>query len=249
MSRLTRTLYAKALSLASGVFFQNPDDQADFRRLGILKENVPAWLVNGSGVDVDLFPCTPLPSQPHFLLVARLIRDKGVVEFADAARLVKRQFPLATFELVGPYDSNPSAISPETVAAWEREGVLTYSGAVSDVRHALGRASIYVLPSYREGTPRTVLEAMSMGRPIITTDAPGCRETVSNGVNGLLVPVKDAVALSEAMIDMAKSRELRERMGSASRRIAVEKYDARAVAQSMLRRMLGAPERSQEFLG
>src|SRR5690606_34825163 len=111
-----------------------------------------------------------------FLLIARLLRDKGIYEYVEAAKQIKAKYPEIIFQLVGPLDSNPSAISPTTVEAWHKEGIIEYLGEAKDVRPHIGAASVYVLPSYREGTPRTVLEAMAMGRPIITTDAPGCRK-------------------------------------------------------------------------
>lgn len=158
-------------------------------------------------------------------------------EYADAARRIKARYPQAVFRLVGWIDENPDAIKPHELDAWVAEGVLEYLGRLSDVRSAIADCSVYVLPSYREGTPRTVLEAMAMGRAIITTDAPGCRETVVQGENGFLVPVKSVEALVAAMERLIARPELIARMGQRSREIAVAKYDVKAVNAVMLREM------------
>ncbi|HAH86612.1 MAG TPA: glycosyltransferase family 1 protein, partial [Armatimonadetes bacterium] len=133
-------------------------------------------------------------------MISRLIKDKGVVEYLDAARLVKSRYPDARFLLVGPYDKNPSALQPEELRPYIDDKSVEYLGAASDVRSFIEQSAVYVLPSYREGTPRTVLEAMAIGRPVITTDAPGCRGTVIDGVTGFLVPVRDVDSLSKRMI-------------------------------------------------
>lgn len=239
---LVQGLYALALRGAQKVFFQNPDDEALFRALGMLRPAASSVVVNGSGVDIAEYAVSALPvvtaeSGPHFLLIARLLGDKGVREYADAARRIKARYPQAVFRLVGWIDENPDAIKPHELDAWVAEGVLEYLGRLSDVRSAIADCSVYVLPSYREGTPRTVLEAMAMGRAIITTDAPGCRETVVQGENGFLVPVKSVDALVAAMERLIKEPELMVRMGRRSREIAVAKYDVKAVNAVMLREM------------
>ena len=150
-------------------------------RTGPVQPNLPSWIVNGSGVDTESFPVAPLPSHPNFLFVGRVLRDKGVIEYVEAARALKATCPQAAFHLVGPLDSNPSGINADIVSGWVKEGVVQYHGAVSDVKPHLAACSIFVLPSYREGTPRSVLEAMSCGRAIITTDAPGCRRRSRTG--------------------------------------------------------------------
>src|SRR5690606_6668697 len=134
-----------------------------------------------------------------FLLIARLLRDKGIYEYVEAARIIKKENPECVFRVVGPFDSNPSSINEAAVRQWHDEGVIEYLGETKDVRPVIAEARVYVLPSYREGTPRTVMEAMAMGRPVITTNAPGCKETVIDGKNGFLVPVRDARALAGAM--------------------------------------------------
>lgn len=236
--RLIVQLYGFALSRCQGVFFQNPDDQELFKNRRLLNPATPSVVVNGSGVDLDRFAPSALPAcAPSFLMICRLLRDKGVVEYAQAAVRVKREHPNISFVLAGWIDRNPTAISDSDLSRWCEDGRLVFLGRLADVRDALRVATVYVLPSYREGTPRTVLEAMAMGRPIITTDAPGCRETVVEGENGFLVPVKSVDALVQAMLKFIEDPTLAPCMGRRSREIAEEKYDVHKVNAVMLREM------------
>ena len=239
VSKLAHTLYKAALAKTQKVFFQNPDDEALFCQLGLLPRSTPSLVVNGSGVDVSQFAVVPFVEQsvPHFLLIARLLGDKGIREYVQAAKLVKQQYPEAQFDLVGGLDTNPTSISQAELDQWIAAGTINFLGRLSDVRPAIAECSVYVLPSYREGTPRTVLEAMAMGRAVITTDAPGCRETVLDGDNGFLVPVKDADALAQAMLRFIEQPELIAQMGQRSRSIAEEKYDVHKVNAQMLEGM------------
>lgn len=238
VKRIIRLLYGLALARATKVFFQNPDDDRLFRQLGILPARAPSVVVNGSGVDVSAFAVAPLPAPPpSFLLIARLLGDKGVREYVDAASKVEKRHPQARFLLVGWIDENPDAISQAELDRWVEEGVIEFLGKLADVQPAIAAATVYVLPSYREGTPRTVLEAMAMGRPVITTDAPGCRETVVDGENGFLVPVRSVDALVDAMTRFIEEPGLAARMGACSRRIAEDKYDVHKVNAVMLREM------------
>jgi len=232
-------LYGASLRRATLVFFQNPDDRDDFRRWQLLPATVSAEVVNGSGVDTSAFEPAPFPDGPmRFLLIARLLGDKGVREYARAAADLRARWPEVEFHLVGPLDPNPTGITEAQVRGWHQAGTLVWHGAVDDVRPFIAGVHVYVLPSYyREGTPRTVLEAMSMGRPIITTDAPGCRETVQDGVNGSLVPVRDAGALTGAMEKFLSDPSLVPSMGARSRRIAEEKYDVHKVNAAMIAAM------------
>lgn len=234
---VARLLYRFALRRYQTVIFQNPDDLADFRARGLLPHASHTGVVNGSGVDLDEYARADVPDIPRFLMVARLVREKGVREFVEAARIVKRSCPQAEFALVGAIDANPNSVTKEEIEAWSAEGMVTYHGRSNEVWKHMASASVFVLPSYREGTPRTVLEAMSVGRAIITTDAPGCRETVSDGVNGLLVPIRNVDALAAAMISLAKDPDRIALMGAKSREYVAAKYDVNLVNAEMIRLM------------
>lgn len=237
LRKLIQRLYRFGLSKSRKVFFQNPDDEALFRQLKLLPADIPSCVVNGSGVDVADYALAPLPEKPSFLLIARLLGDKGVREYAQAARKVKAQYPDAVFRLVGWIDDNPDAISQQELDEWVNTGIVEFLGKLADVRPAIAECNVYVLPSYREGTPRTVLEAMAMGRPVITTDAPGCRETVVDGDNGFLVPVKAVDELAAAMVKFLENPELVAGMGERSRLVAEQKYDVHRVNEFMLGEM------------
>lgn len=236
---IVQRLYRIALGRCHHVFFQNPDDQALFKQLNILAPEAESSVVNGSGVDTAQFNVAPLPSTRalRFLLIGRLLGDKGVREYVRAAELVKQQYPETQFDLVGWIDANPNTVTQPELDKWVQAGTINYLGRLSDVRPAIEKCSVYVLPSYREGTPRTVLEAMAMGRAVITTDAPGCRETVVEGDNGYLVPIKNANALAEAMIKFIENPLLISQMGKRSRLLAEQKYDVHIVNQQMLKGM------------
>lgn len=239
VNRVVRLLYRAALARTGKVFFQNPDDERLFRDLGIVPARVASVVVNGSGVDVAAYAATPVqPGGPVFLLISRLLGDKGVREFAEAARRIRATAPDARFQLVGWIDENPDSITQAELDDWVSSGVVEFLGKLADVRPAIAGCTVYVLPSaYREGTPRTVLEAMAMGRPIITTDAPGCRETVIEGENGYLVPVRSVDALAVAMQRFVDDPSLAQRMGRRSRQIAEDRYDVHKVNAVMLHEM------------
>ena len=238
LKRIVQSLYRAALGKAHKVFFQNPDDEALFNSLGIIKpSDQKTVVVNGSGIDVGSFSVASLPQATQFLLIARLLGDKGVREFVKAATMVRLQHPDVRFGLVGWIDENPDAIGEDELQQWIEAGDVQFYGRLDDVKPVIAQSSVYVLPSYREGTPRTVLEAMAMGRPIITTDAPGCRETVVDGDNGFLVPVKAVDELAIAMLKFIERPDLIDRMGKRSRQIAEEKYDVDKVNAHMLREM------------
>ncbi len=213
---LVRLLYKVSLSFNKKIFFLNPDDITLFRQIGILQKQLQVVLLNGEGLDVDYYYPAPLPETISFLLIARLIYDKGIVEYVKAARIIKRDHPGINCALVGWMDDNPNTIKKSELQGWIEDGTIKYLGRLNDVRPAIANTSVYVLPSYREGTPRTILEAMAMGRPIITTDAPGCRETVTKGQNGFLIPVKNIDALVEAMKKFIQNKTLIQEMGQGS---------------------------------
>ena len=241
--KLVHALYQQALSRSHKAFFQNPDDLKLFQDLNLLKSQISSVVVNGSGVNVTDFNILPLPTNEQqqakisFLLIARLLIDKGVREYALAAEIIKQKHPNVEFNLVGWIDENPSAITQQELDQWVTKKTVKYWGKLADVRPAIAESSVYVLPSYREGTPRTVLEAMAMGRAIITTDAPGCRETVVDGDNGFLVEVKSVESLVEAMQKFIHHPELIEKMGNRSREIALHKYDVHQVNTHMMQEM------------
>lgn len=237
LRKLIQRLYRFGLSKSRKVLFQNPDDEALFRQLQLLPADIPSCVVNGSGVDVADYALAPLPQNPSFLLIARLLGDKGVREYAQAARKVKAQYPDSIFRLVGWIDDNPDAIGQLELDEWVSSGTVEFLGKLADVRPAIADCNVYVLPSYREGTPRTVLEAMAMGRPVITTDAPGCRETVTDGDNGFLVSVMAVDELAAAMVRFIESPELVASMGERSRLVAEQKYDVHRVNEFMLGEM------------
>jgi glycosyltransferase involved in cell wall biosynthesis len=227
-------LYALSLAVCQRVAFQNPDDQWEFIDRGLVDAG-RSFLVSGSGVQLSHYQPAPLPERAVFLLIARLLADKGIREYATAARILKARFPTASFRLVGWFDENPTALSREEVGEWVKGGYIEYGGHVHDVRPEIAGALVYVLPSYREGTPRTVLEAMAMGRAVVTTDAPGCRETVKHAWNGFLVKPRDSVELTAAMERFLVEPSLAVIMGERARELAVKKYDATAVANDLLR--------------
>ena len=226
---IVQVLYRLALRGTAAVLFQNSADRDLFVRLRLVPSTVPLTLIHGSGVDLVAYAPQSLPDVPVFLLIARLLVDKGLREYHRAARRLKARHPHARFLLVGDFDPNPLSIQAAELAEWQADGTIEYLGFLDDVRPAYASARVYVLPSYREGTPRTVLEAMAMGRPIVTTDAPGCRETVVDGVNGFLVPVGDDAALEQAMERFILEPDLAERMGVESLRLARDKYDVHKV--------------------
>ena len=236
-------LYRIAIHQVKTVFFQNPDDMALFHNLKITTQKNKAVVVNGSGIDIQKFSVSPLPEkngkiQPHFLLIARLLAAKGTRIYADAARQIKQHYPEARFRLVGWIDENPDAISEQELATWQKEGIIEYLGKLDDVRPAIDDTTVFVLPSYyREGTPRTILEAMAMGRPVITTNAPGCKEAVIDGYNGFLIPVKSVDSVVSAIKRFLDDPELATIMGNHSRKFAEEKYDVNKVNAIMLEEM------------
>jgi glycosyltransferase involved in cell wall biosynthesis len=234
VTRVARLLYWLTFRHARHVFFQNLDDLAIFVKAGLVRpercERLP-----GSGVDLARFEVATWPERgdaaPVFLLVARMLRDKGVGEYVEAARRVRRQLPGARFLLLGFADvDNPTAISRATLEAWQAEGITEYLGPTDDVRPHVASADAVVLPSYREGVPRALLEAAAIGRPVITTDAPGCRDTVVDGQTGLLCRVRDADDLARAMLQFAAlPRHERMAMGQRGRERIVREFDEQVV--------------------
>lgn len=221
LERVAVALYRKAFGGLPVVFFQNADDRDLFLRRQIITE-AQARLLPGSGIDLDYFAPAPYPpadQAPVFLMIARLLRDKGVMEFVDAARKMKAVAPHLRFQLLGATDAhNRTAIDRASVQSWQDEGVIDYLGTTPDVRPALAAAHCIVLPSYREGAPRTLIEGAAMARPLIATDVPGCRAVVDHGTTGFLCAPRNSDSLAEAMqAFLALDPEARAAMGMAGR--------------------------------
>lgn len=224
-------LYRLALANVYAVIFQNPDNKASFIELGLIDPR-KAILVNGSGVNLDYFsyhPYSTYENRVSFLMIARLLKDKGILEFLSAASLLKSEYSNIDFTLLGHEDNSVNAVSLKEITKLDRAGVISYHGFVDDVRDFLVSNTVYVLPSYHEGLPRSVLEAMAIGRPIITTNVPGCRETVVNGVNGWLVPKGDSKALAEKMRWFMDNPSKIKNMAFSSREMAVKKFDVKEI--------------------
>jgi glycosyltransferase involved in cell wall biosynthesis len=233
-----KILYRVALSRAHVVFFQNRDDKEFFIDQGVVRDSI-ARMIPGSGVDVDRFAPCPLPcatgAAPRFLMIARLLREKGVREYIQAAHLVKAEHPRATFTLLGGTDPrNPSALPEGEIAALQTSGEVEWVDEVTDVGPFIAAADVVVLPSYREGLPRTLLEGAAMGRALVATDAPGCREIVIHGETGCLVRVGDASSLAQAMARLCESPHEIAAMGRRARHLVETCYDQRLVNRACL---------------
>ncbi|MEO7505238.1 MAG: glycosyltransferase family 4 protein [Sphingomicrobium sp.] len=237
LQHLVTLLYRAALSGSATVFFQNPDDRALFLDRRLVRP-AQVRLLSGSGIDLGQFTPRPGPAGDgvRFLLVARLLWDKGVGEYVEAARQLRQTYPTARFALLGPVGAdNRSAVPQATVDGWVAEGVVDYLGEAADVRPAIAAADCVVLPSYREGMPRSLIEAAAMGRPAIASDVPGCRQAVEDGVTGFLCAVRSADSLAQAMarmIDLSPAE--REKMGAAARELALRAFDEKLVVRAYL---------------
>lgn len=228
------SLVAKlALARLHKVIFLNSDDLNEFVSRRLVSREKTA-LLGAIGLDLDEWQASPLPREPGtFIMVARLLRDKGVYEYVSAARLLKPDYPEATFHLLGGIDENPAAISQEELDSWVHEGLIEWPGHVP-VEPFLKASSVFVLPSYREGVPRSTQEAMAIGRAVVTTDVPGCRETVVKGRNGFLVPPRDPKALASAMQHFLDNPDDAALMGAESRKIAEERFDVHVQNRALL---------------
>lgn len=234
--RALRRLYIAANRRANHVFFQNPEDRDLFAQKG-QPPRAPVTVLPGSGVDTEAFTPAPMPQGPlRFLLIARILGDKGIREYVEAARRIRREHPDCRFLLAGPLDAaNTTAIPQAEVEAWEREGVIEYLGVVEDVRSVLAEAHIFVLPSYREGMPRTVMEAAATGRPALVSDVPGCRQAVNPEKTGWYCEAADADSLTEWMrhiYDLPRNEI--EAMGHQARTHAENHFTESTVIQAYL---------------
>ncbi|MBN8544219.1 MAG: glycosyltransferase family 4 protein [Alphaproteobacteria bacterium] len=236
---VVKLLYRAAFARVHTVFFQNSEDRDLFIQSRLV---VPekALLLAGSGINLQHFvPSSSTATPQSFVLIARMLWDKGVGEFVEAARRVKASYPDAQFTLVGAMGAkNQSAVAHEVMDSWVAEGIITYRGMMEDVRLVMAQHACVVLPSYREGLSRVLLEASAMGRPIITTDVAGCRQVVTHGKNGLLCRAQDAASLAERMIEFLELSDVqRERMGQESRAKAEAEFDEQRVFEAYLERI------------
>jgi len=236
LQALVTRLYRIGFARAPAVLFQNDEDRDLFVGRGIVRRD-QARVLPGSGVDLEQFAPASLPKGPPvFLFIGRLLRDKGVVEFVEAARSVRREYPDARFQLLGGLDEgNRTAIRQPALDSWLAEGIVEHLGTADDVRPFIAAATAVVLPSYREGLPRSLLEAAAMARPLIASDVPGCRDVIEDGVNGYLCNVRDAAALADAMRRLASLPRTRQRaMGEAGRRWVQERFNEKLVVRAYL---------------
>jgi glycosyltransferase involved in cell wall biosynthesis len=232
LERLVSSLYRLSLRNSEAVFFHNPDDRDLFVSRRLVRPD-RASVIPGSGVDLELFRPAPFPDNgqgPTFLFVGRLLREKGAGEFAEAARAVKRAYPEARFRMLGGFADGSRAVPRGVVDEWQSDGSIEHLGTCSDVRPHIAAADCVVLPSYREGLPRVLIEAAAMARPAIASDVPGCRHVVVDGVTGFLCASRSSEAVAEAMIRMIrKSSTERESMGRRARAHAEEHFGVERV--------------------
>ena len=232
-------LYRVALKGVDEVLVYNRADADEFRDRRLIGPDARLSIVPGSGVNLNRYAFSEPPSGPPvFLMISRLLREKGVFDFVEAARLLKAKHPDAKCQLLGPMDANPDSIGQREIDAWTREGVIEYLGETSDVRPYLAACSVFVLPSaYREGIPRTILEAMSTGRAVITSDAPGCADPVLEAETGFVVPVRNPVELSRALASFVENPTQIASMGQAARRRAEDAFDVHRINSILLGKM------------
>ena len=234
---LVKFLYKLSFTVTQTVIFQNSDDLTEFTEKRLVNKK-KCHVVNGSGVNMEKFYQGPLPENMSFLMVARLLKSKGVSEYLQAAANIKKKYPDIQFKLLGKLEYEMQDAIPEAdIVKYINDGTVTLLPETNDMRGHYENCSVYVLPSYREGTPRTVLEAMSVGRPIITTDANGCRSTVKDGVNGFLVKVGEVESLEKAMLRFIENKDLIPQMGAESVKYCLEKFEVNKVNNNMCKYM------------
>lgn len=236
--RLVRAVVARLYRVALGhpnsrVIFQNANDRDLLKSLGAVRDE-QVVMIRGAGVDLDAYRATPEPPSPPVVvtMVARLLRDKGVREFIEAASILRKRGLPVRMQLVGGVDAgNPTSATQQEVDAWQRDGAVEALGERSDIASLYAACHIAVLPSYREGLPKSLIEAAASGRAVVTTDVPGCRDAIEPGKTGLLVPVRDAPALADAIARLVEDAALRQSMGEAGRKLAESEFDIRRVAR------------------
>lgn len=235
VTTIAKTLYRQAFKSSAWVFFQNAEDRTLFIENRMV-DAARTQIIPGSGIDLEHYQPQPAPARDHlrFLLIARMLWDKGISEYIEAARIVKHRYPNTVFQLLGPTGAdNRTAIPLQTLQGWVEEGVVEYLGETDDVRDYIAASDAVVLPSYREGMSRALLEGMAMGRPLIATDVPGCRDTIDEGKSGLLCQLKDPEDLANKLIQFIEiTPEKREEMGRASREKAEKEFDHNIVLEA-----------------
>lgn len=238
LSSFIARLYQLALVNADSVIFQNRDDQQFFIDQGITPETL-THRVNGSGVDLKHYTCSPLPDGPiTFIAIGRLLAEKGFREYVQAAIEVSESYPEARFQIVGMKDNGKNAITERELETWSAHPNIEFLGKVDDSAISLSRCHVFVLATYlREGVPRTILEALAIGRPVITTDSVGCRDAITHGENGLLVEPRSVEELTTAMIELIANPQCLKKMAHNARRTAEERYDVVKVNAHMLQIM------------
>ncbi|CAJ1800456.1 N,N'-diacetylbacillosaminyl-diphospho-undecaprenol alpha-1,3-N-acetylgalactosaminyltransferase [Aeromonas hydrophila] len=239
VAKVARLLYKLAFHFPKEIWFLNEDDRQVFLQHQLVSQ-AKAVLLHGEGVDLAHFsPRAQLApdGKLRFLLIARMLWDKGVGEYVESAKIVRQQYPQAVFQLLGACGvANPSVIEREQIAKWEQAGMVEYLGTTPDVRPIIANADCVVLPSYREGIPRTMIESAAMAKPLIVTDVPGCRDVVIPGQTGFLCPAKDVAALAHCCVKFINmNAEQTSKMGEAGRTLMVSKFDEQLVIAQYLR--------------
>lgn len=230
-------MYRLSLKCNDKVFFLNPDDANFFVSKKLVKKN-KVVKIPGIGVNLKHFAfCLAIEDPVTFIFIGRLLKEKGIYEYISAVRCVKASHPMVKFTILGDTDSNPSSVKKEEINRWVSEGLVDWPGNVADVRPWIASSSVFVLPSYREGLPRSTQEAMAMGRAIITTDVPGCRETVEDGTNGFIIPARDSQALADAMLKFIIDPILITSMGLESRKQCQNKFNEENINLQILSSM------------
>jgi glycosyltransferase involved in cell wall biosynthesis len=236
LKTISQILYRIGFGCADHVIFQNDDDLKEFTVHRLCKRS-KCNVVNGSGVNMYKFKPQPYPEKVSFFMLGRMLYSKGILEYIEAAKVVKKRYPNIRFMVLGKFEQMQDAIDESVVKPYINEGIVEYFPETSNVLQYYGQCSVFVLPSYREGTPRSVLEAMACSRAIITTDVPGCRSTVNDGKNGFLVPKQNIDALAVAMCKFIEMPNLIQEMGKASYDLCQAKFEVSRVNQSMLKIM------------
>lgn len=238
IKKIVVVLYKIGFSNIKRVFFLNEDNKNVLINLNIIKDKDKAVLLNGEGVNLKKFPLVSLPNKAVFLMTARLLKDKGVIDYFKAAKIIKKKYQEVVFYLVGNADINVASLPRNTLDYYIKQGAVEYLGYQETVQCVLRKCSIFVLPSYHEGLPVSILEAMSMGRAIITTNTAGCKETVEDGENGFLVPIKNPEYLAYTMERYIKNNELFAKHGAYSRKLIENKFDRYKVNKVILDNVL-----------